>query len=99
MRIKHHLLAEARATSGGQKPFAAIVSCIDARTSSELVFDQGIGDVFNVRLAGHVVDEEALGRLEFATKAAGAAPVITAFAVTGAGCAGGWLRHRGCRLR
>lgn len=69
------LLAEARATSGGQKPFAAIVSCIDSRTSSELVFDQGIGDVFNVRLAGNVVDEDVLGSLEFATKAAGAALV------------------------
>lgn len=69
---RRDLLAEARATSGGQKPFAAIVSCIDSRTSTELVFDQGLGDVFNARLAGNVVDEDVIGSLEFATKAAGA---------------------------
>jgi carbonic anhydrase len=70
--IRRDLLAEARDTSGGQKPFAAIVSCLDSRTSSELIFDQGLGDVFNARLAGNVVDEDVLGSLEFATKAAGA---------------------------
>ena len=70
---KHRdLLEEAKDTSRGQKPFAAIVSCIDSRTSSELIFDQGIGDVFNARLAGNVVDEDVLGSLEFATKVAGA---------------------------
>ncbi|MFM8884822.1 MAG: carbonic anhydrase, partial [Chthoniobacterales bacterium] len=69
---RRDLLAEAKATSGGQKPFAAIVSCIDSRTSTELVFDQGLGDVFNARLAGNVVDEDVIGSLEFATKAAGA---------------------------
>lgn len=69
---RRDLLAEAKATSGGQKPFAAVVSCIDSRTSSELVFDQGIGDIFNARLAGNIVDDDVLGSLEFATKAAGA---------------------------
>lgn len=69
---RRDLLAEAKATSGAQKPFAAIVSCIDSRTSTELIFDQGLGDVFNARLAGNVVDEDATGSLEFATKAAGA---------------------------
>lgn len=69
---RRDLLAEAKATSDGQKPFAAIVSCIDSRTSTELVFDQGLGDVFNARLAGNVVDEDVIGSLEFATKAAGA---------------------------
>ena len=69
---RRDLLAEAKATSGAQKPFAAIVSCIDSRTSTELVFDQGLGDVFNARLAGNVVDEDVIGSLEFATKAAGA---------------------------
>ncbi|MEI8293266.1 MAG: carbonic anhydrase family protein [bacterium] len=70
--VQRDLLAEAKATSSGQKPFAAIVSCIDSRTSSELVFDQGLGDVFNARLAGNVVDDDVLGSLEFATKVAGA---------------------------
>ncbi|MBU3666302.1 MAG: carbonic anhydrase [Chthoniobacterales bacterium] len=69
---RRDLLEEAKDTSGGQKPFAAIVSCIDSRTSTELIFDQGIGDVFNARLAGNVVDEDVLGSLEFATKVAGA---------------------------
>jgi carbonic anhydrase len=69
---RRDLLEEAKLTSGGQKPFAAIVSCIDSRTSTELIFDQGIGDVFNARLAGNVVDEDVLGSLEFATKVAGA---------------------------
>jgi carbonic anhydrase len=70
--IRRDLLEEARETSGGQKPYAVIVSCLDSRTSSELIFDQGLGDVFNARLAGNVVDEDVLGSLEFATKAAGA---------------------------
>jgi len=69
---RRDLLAEAKATSGAQKPFAAIVSCIDSRTSTELIFDQGLGDVFNARLAGNVVDEDVIGSLEFATKVAGA---------------------------
>lgn len=69
---RRDLLAEAAATSGGQKPFAVLISCIDSRTSSELVFDQGIGDIFNARLAGNIVDEDVLGSVEFATKAAGA---------------------------
>lgn len=66
------LLAAARATSAGQAPFAVIVSCMDSRTSSELVFDQGIGDIFNIRTAGNVVDDHVLGGLEFATHVVGA---------------------------
>lgn len=69
---RRDLLEEAKETSDGQQPFAAIVSCIDSRTSTELIFDQGMGDVFNARLAGNVVDEDVLGSLEFATKVAGA---------------------------
>jgi carbonic anhydrase len=68
----------AAAVPVGERPktpdeaFAAIVSCIDSRTSTELIFDQGLGDVFNACLAGNVVDEDVIGSLEFATKAAGA---------------------------
>ena len=54
------------ATSSGQHPFAAILSCIDSRVGCELIFDQGIGDIFNVRLAGNVINEDALASLEFA---------------------------------
>ncbi|MDX6767134.1 MAG: carbonic anhydrase family protein [Candidatus Methylacidiphilales bacterium] len=70
--LKRDLLAQAKETSAGQYPFAAVVSCLDSRTSTELIFDQGMGDVFNARLAGNVVDEDVLGSLEFACKAAGA---------------------------
>ncbi len=70
--LRRDLLAEARSTAAGQKPFAVIVSCMDSRTSSELIFDQGIGDVFNIRTAGNVVDENVVGGIEFATQVVGA---------------------------
>jgi len=58
-------------TSHGQYPFASVVSCLDSRTSSELIFDQGIGDVFNARVAGNIVNPDILGSLEYASKVAG----------------------------
>lgn len=65
----HDLLQQVQATKDGQTPFAAIVSCMDSRTSVELVFDLGIGDVFSVRNAGNVVTDAALGSLEYAVAA------------------------------
>ena len=56
------------ATSGGQKPFAAIITCADSRTSPELYFDQQIGDIFVLRNAGNVADKSVLGSLEFAVE-------------------------------
>lgn len=67
-----NLLEQVKTTSGGQYPFAVLVSCIDSRTSSELVFDLGIGDAFNARIAGNFVNEDILGSMEFACKVAGA---------------------------
>lgn len=67
---------ERQATSSGQHPFAVILSCIDSRLPTEIIFDQGIGDVFNVRIAGNVVNEDVLGSLEFACKLAGAKLVL-----------------------
>jgi carbonic anhydrase len=58
-------------TSHGQYPFASVVSCLDSRTSTELIFDQGIGDVFNARVAGNIVNPDILGSLEYASKVAG----------------------------
>lgn len=58
-------------TAGGQYPFATILHCIDSRVSSELLFDQGIGDVFSIRIAGNFVNEDILGSMEFACKLAG----------------------------
>jgi carbonic anhydrase len=63
-------------TASGQYPYAVILSCIDSRTSSEIIFDQGIGDIFNIRLAGNVANTDVLGSMEFACKLAGAKLVI-----------------------
>ena len=63
-------------TASGQYPIAAVVSCIDSRIPTELVFDQGIGDVFNARIAGNFVNEDILGSLEFACKVAGAKAIV-----------------------
>ncbi len=60
------------ATAAGQYPFGVVLSCIDSRASSEIIFDQGFGDIFNARIAGNVLDEEILGSMEFACKIAGA---------------------------
>ena len=68
--------AQIAATSGGQWPFAAILGCIDSRVSNELVFDQGIGDIFSARVAGNVVNTDILGSLEFACAVAGSKLVV-----------------------
>ncbi len=70
--VSRDLAAQRRATAAGQYPFAVVLSCLDSRTSTELVFDQGIGDVFNARVAGNVLNDDILGSMEFACKAAGA---------------------------
>lgn len=70
--LKRNHRNQVKETAKGQFPFASIVSCLDSRTSSELIFDQGIGDVFNARVAGNIVNTDILGSLEFASKAAGA---------------------------
>ena len=63
-------------TATGQFPFAAIVSCIDSRVPVETIFDQGIGDVFSVRIAGNFINEDILGSLEFSCKLAGAKAIV-----------------------
>ena len=76
--IKTHrnLLQQVNETSAGQFPFAAILSCIDSRTSAELIFDQGLGDVFSIRIAGNILNEDILGSMEFACKMAGSKLVV-----------------------
>jgi carbonic anhydrase len=66
------LLGQVRATAGGQFPFAVVVGCIDSRVPPELVFDQRIGDIFSVRIAGNVPSDDVTGSAEFATKVEGA---------------------------
>ena len=63
-------------TSSGQYPFAVVLSCIDSRVPAELVFDQGIGDIFSVRVAGNIVNEDILGSIEYGCAVAGSKILI-----------------------
>lgn len=76
LKINRNLLQQANETSDGQHPFAIILSCIDSRTSAELIFDQGLGDIFSVRIAGNIVNEDILGSMEFGCKVAGAKIIV-----------------------
>jgi len=76
LKINRNLLQQANETSDGQHPFAVILSCIDSRTSAELIFDQGLGDVFSVRIAGNILNEDILGSMEFGCKVAGARIIV-----------------------
>ena len=71
-----NLPAKVRATASGQYPFAVILSCIDSRQPVEIVFDQGIGDVFSARVAGNVLNDDILGSMEFACKVSGAKLIV-----------------------
>jgi len=75
-QVTRNLLDQVSDTSTGQYPFATVLSCIDSRVSSELIFDQGIGDIFSVRIAGNFVNEDILGSMEFACKLAGTKLVV-----------------------
>lgn len=76
LRVNRNLLQQVNETSTGQYPFAIVLSCIDSRTSAELVFDQGLGDIFSVRVAGNVVNEDILGSMEFACQVAGSKLIV-----------------------
>ncbi|MBK5277359.1 MAG: carbonic anhydrase [Bacteroidia bacterium] len=76
LKMNRNLLQQVNETSDGQHPFAVILSCIDSRTSAELIFDQGLGDVFSVRIAGNIQNPDILGSIEFGCKVAGAKVVV-----------------------
>ncbi|NJX16116.1 carbonic anhydrase family protein [Tamlana crocina] len=76
LKANRNLLEQVNDTSDGQFPFATILSCIDSRVSAELVFDQGLGDIFSVRIAGNFVNEDILGSMEFACKLAGTKIIV-----------------------
>ena len=76
LKVNRNLLQQVNETSSGQYPLAVVLSCIDSRTSAELVFDQGLGDIFSVRVAGNIVNEDILGSMEFACKVAGAKAIV-----------------------
>lgn len=76
LKANRNLLQQANDTRDGQWPFAVILSCIDSRTSAELIFDQGLGDVFSIRIAGNIVNTDIIGSIEFACKVAGSKLIV-----------------------
>jgi len=76
LQLHRNLLQQVNDTRDGQWPMAAIVSCMDSRTSAELIFDQGLGDIFSIRLAGAVISDNVLGSLEYACKVAGSKFIV-----------------------
>lgn len=76
LKANRNLLQQVNETSDGQHPMAIVLSCIDSRTSAELIFDQGLGDIFSVRIAGNVLNGDILGSMEFACKVAGAKAIV-----------------------
>jgi len=76
LKAHRDLLEQVNDTRDGQWPFAIILSCIDSRTSAELIFDQGLGDIFSVRIAGNIVNTDILGSMEFACKVAGSKLIV-----------------------
>ena len=83
LTLNRDLLVQLKEASEGQFPFAVVLSCIDSRTSAELIFDQGLGDLFSIRIAGNIANEDILGSMEFACKVAGAKIIVV-------------LGHRSC---
>lgn len=76
LKAHRNLLEQVNETKEGQFPFATILSCIDSRTSAELIFDQGLGDIFSIRIAGNIINDDILGSMEFATKVAGSKIIV-----------------------
>lgn len=76
LKINRNLLEQVNDTREGQWPFAVVLSCIDSRTSAELLFDQGLGDIFSIRIAGNFVNQDILGSMEFGTNVAGAKIIV-----------------------
>ena len=76
LKANRNLLQQVNETSEGQFPFATILSCIDSRTSAELIFDQGLGDIFSIRIAGNILNEDILGSMEFATSIVGTKVIV-----------------------
>lgn len=76
LKANRNLLQQVNETRDNQFPFAAVLSCIDSRTSAELIFDQGLGDIFSIRIAGNVVNDDILGSMEFACKIAGSKLIV-----------------------
>lgn len=83
LKANRDLLEQVNITAEGQYPFAVVLSCIDSRTSAELIFDQGLGDILSIRIAGNVLNDDIVGSMEFACKVAGSKLIVV-------------LGHSGC---
>ncbi|MDA9886803.1 carbonic anhydrase family protein [Flavobacteriaceae bacterium] len=91
-QVTRNLNAQVEDTSSGQYPFATVLHCIDSRVSAEHIFDQGIGDLFSIRIAGNFVNEDILGSMEFACKLAGT-KVLVVLGHTACGAVKGACDH------
>lgn len=76
LKINRNLMQLMNETADGQYPFAVALSCMDSRTSVELIFDQGLGDIFSLRIAGNIVNEDILGSMEYACKVVGSKLIL-----------------------
>jgi len=76
LKVNRNLLQLLNETANGQHPFAVVLSCMDSRTSVELIFDQGLGDIFSIRVAGNVVNDDILGSMEYACKVVGSKLIV-----------------------
>ena len=84
LKLDRNLLKQVNLTSEGQFPFATILSCIDSRTSAELIFDQGLGDIFSIRIAGNIINNDILGSMEYSCEIVGS-KIITVLGHTKCG--------------
>lgn len=76
LKINRNLLQQLNDTAMGQYPFAVVLSCMDSRTSVELIFDQGLGEIFSIRIAGNIVNDDILGSMEYACKVVGSKLIV-----------------------
>src|SRR5690349_9859318 len=76
LKINRNLLQQMNDTANGQYPFAVVLSCMDSRTSTELIFDQGLGDIFSIRIAGNVVNDDIVGSMEYACNVVGSKLIV-----------------------
>jgi len=97
LKANRNLLEQVNTTAAGQFPFAVILSCIDSRTSAELIFDQGLGDIFSIRIAGNILNDDILGSMEFSCKLAGSKLIVilghSRCGAVGGACDGATLGH------
>lgn len=76
LKMNRNLLQQVNETRDGQSPFAVVISCMDSRTSAELIFDQGLGDIFSIRVAGNVINDDIIGSAEFGCKVVGSKIIL-----------------------